>query len=79
MTETKKLVLTFKNGSGKTTSLTLTKFKEPVDPAKVEAAMAVIVQSQIFVAKDGDRKYAKPVSARIVTANTDQIVDLNVG
>ncbi|WP_165964779.1 DUF2922 domain-containing protein [Periweissella cryptocerci] len=79
MVETKKLVLTFKNSLGKTTSLTLAKFKEPVDPAKVEAAMVVIAQSQIFITKEGHRKYATPVSARIVTANTDEIVDLIAG
>ncbi|QBO35012.1 DUF2922 domain-containing protein [Periweissella cryptocerci] len=73
MTEAKKLVLTFKGSHGKSTSLTLAKFKEPVDPAKVKAAMTTIAQSKIFVTKEGHFKYMTPVSARIVATQTDAV------
>lgn len=73
MTEVKKLVLSFKNDEGKSSSLTLTKFKEPVDAAKVKALMEVIAQSDIFVTKNGGRKYKLPLSARVVTTQTDAV------
>ncbi|WP_165964737.1 DUF2922 family protein [Periweissella cryptocerci] len=62
MTEAKKLVLTFENDHGKSSLLTLVKFKEPVDAAKVKATIAVIAQSQIFVTKEGFHTYTTPAS-----------------
>jgi hypothetical protein len=76
--ETKKLVLTFKNEEGKSASMTLNKFKEPIVEADIKAAMEAIAASDAFLNKEGLVKYVTPVSARTVVSNTDDVADFEL-
>lgn len=74
----KKLVLTFKNAAGKTKTLVIPKYKQPLDATKIQQAMAAVVAGAIFVDQDGQTKYVTPISAEEVITESKMIINLKV-
>ncbi|MCM0598292.1 DUF2922 domain-containing protein [Periweissella fabalis] len=72
----KKLLLQFKNEKNTINTLVLKDVLEPIDPAKVQAAMNVIAQSNIFVDKNGKKKYVTPLAAKVVNTEDNSVFDL---
>lgn len=72
----KKLLLQFKNEKNTNNTLVLKDVLEPIDPAKVQAAMAVIAQSNVFEDKKGKKKYVTPVAAKVVNTEDNSVFDL---
>ena len=68
----KTLELIFENEQGKSASIILDQPVEPVDPAKINAALSAIVEENIFTSSGGN--FVKAKSARIVERNVTDIV-----
>ncbi|WP_054746474.1 DUF2922 domain-containing protein [Amylolactobacillus amylophilus] len=63
-TVTKQLTLSFLNGEGKNTSISLSEMNESVTPEVAQAAMEAIVTENIFE-KDGVIVYQTPKKCKI--------------
>lgn len=72
----KKLLLQFKNEKNTINTLVLTDVLEPIDPAKVQAAMKVIADSGVFQDKYGKKKYVTPIAAKVVNTEDNSVFDL---
>lgn len=68
---TKTLEMVFRDAFGKETIIRLADPKDSLTPAEVDAAMDLIVSSNIFTTKTGDLVQA--AEARIVTLDTAAI------
>lgn len=68
----KTLELNFENEKGTTSKIVLNNPVEPVDAAKISAAMAAIISENIFNSSGGD--YVSVKGARLVERNVTDIV-----
>ena len=66
MTETKKLVMVFKNSVGKNVSISIDDPKE----TEIKTTMELIVEKNIF--KKNDYAFVEAVEAKIVTTDTTE-------
>ncbi|APT18305.1 hypothetical protein FC62_GL000863 [Amylolactobacillus amylotrophicus DSM 20534] len=73
-TVTKQLTLSFLNGEGKNTSISLSEMNESVTPEVAQAAMEAIVTENIFE-KDGVIVYQTPKNARYVERHVTPIYE----
>ena len=66
----KNLVMTFLNGSGARTSLSLTAVKDTLTEAQVAAVMEAVIAKNIFFSNGGDlvSKHSAAITERTVTA-----------
>lgn len=70
MTETKKLVMVFKNSVGKNVSISIDDPKDNITETEIKTTMELIVEKNIF--KKNDYAFVEPVEAKIVTTNTTE-------
>lgn len=68
----KTLELAFLTAENKTVRLALANPLEPVDPAKVQAAMDLIIQKNIFATPSGD--LVKKAEARLTEISRNTVV-----
>ncbi|MFD1738186.1 DUF2922 domain-containing protein [Bacillus salitolerans] len=68
----KVLQLQFLNQEDKTVTLTIEDPIEPVDPAAVNAAMDVIIASNVFISSGGE--YTSKKGARVVERNIEEVI-----
>lgn len=71
---TKQLSLTFLNGEGKSTSLSLSEMNEAVTAEVAQAAMEAIVNENIFV-KDGVVVYQTAKNARYIERHVTPVYE----
>ncbi|WP_449540447.1 DUF2922 domain-containing protein [Ferdinandcohnia sp. Marseille-Q9671] len=67
----KTLEMQFTNEDGKTVSISIENPIEPVDPAKVSAAMDTILSANVFLTSGGDLVAKK--GARVVERNVESV------
>lgn len=70
MTESKKLVLVFKNSVDKQMTLTIDDPKESITEAEIKTAMDLIVAKNVF--KKNGNTIVSAVEARVVNTQTDE-------
>ena len=70
MTETKKLVMVFKNSVGKNVSITIDDPKDNITETEIKTTMELIVEKNIF--KKNDYAFVEAVEAKIVTTDTTE-------
>ena len=70
MTETKKLVMVFKNSVGKNVSNTIDDPKDNITETEIKTTMELIVEKNIF--KKNDYAFVEAVEAKIVTTDTTE-------
>ena len=70
MTETKKLVMVFKNSVGKNVSISIDDPKDNITETKIKTTMELIVEKNIF--KKNDYAFVEAVEAKIVTTDTTE-------
>ena len=70
MTETKKLVMVFKNSVGKNVSISIDDPKDNITETEIKTTMELIVEKNIF--KKNDYAFVEAVEAKIVTADTTE-------
>ncbi|WP_343003265.1 DUF2922 domain-containing protein [Clostridium sp. 2218st1_F5_2218SCRN_220325] len=70
MTETKKLVMVFKNSVGKNVSISIDDPKDNITETEIKTTMELIVEKNIF--KKNDYAFVEAVEAKIVTTNTTE-------
>ena len=70
MTETKKLVMVFKNSVGKNVSISIDAPKDNITETEIKTTMELIVEKNIF--KKNDYAFVEAVEAKIVTTNTTE-------
>ena len=70
MTETKKLVMLFKNSVGKNVSISIDDPKDNITETEIKTTMELIVEKNIF--KKNDYAFVEAVEAKIVTTNTTE-------
>lgn len=68
MTETKKLVMVFKNSVGKNVSISIDDPKDNITETEIKTTMELIVEKNIF--KKNDYAFVEAVEAKIVTTDT---------
>ena len=69
MTETKKLVMVFKNSVGKNVSISIDDPKDNITETEIKTTMELIVEN-IF--KKNDYAFVEAVEAKIVTTDTTE-------
>ena len=70
MTETKKLVMVFKNSVGKNVSISIDDPKDNITETEIKTTMELIVEKNIF--KKNDYAFVEAVEAKIVTTDTTE-------
>ena len=70
MTETKKLVMVFKNSVGKNVSISIDDPKDNITETEIKTTMELIVEKNIF--KKNDYAFVEAVEAKIVTNDTTE-------
>ena len=70
MTETKKLVMVFKNSVGKNVSISIEDPKYNITETEIKTTMELIVEKNIF--KKNDYAFVEAVEAKIVTTDTTE-------
>lgn len=70
MTETKKLVMVFKNSVGKNVSISIDDSKDNITETEIKTTMELIVEKNIF--KKNDYAFVEAVEAKIVTTDTTE-------
>lgn len=70
MTETKKLVMVFKNSVGKNVSISIDDPKDNITETEIKTTMELIVEKNIF--KKNDYACVEAVEAKIVTTDTTE-------
>ncbi|WP_195928819.1 DUF2922 domain-containing protein [Clostridium sp. 1001270J_160509_D11] len=70
MTETKKLVMVFKNSVGKNVSISIDDPKDNITETEIKTTMELIVEKNIF--KKNDYAFVEAVKAKIVTTDTTE-------
>ena len=70
MTETKKLVMVFKNSVGKNVRITIDDPKDNITETEIKTTMELIVEKNIF--KKNDYAFVEAVEAKIVTTDTTE-------
>ena len=70
MTETKKLVMVFKNSVGKNVSISIDDPKDNITETEIKTTMELIVEKNIF--KKNDYAIVEAVEAKIVTTDTTE-------
>lgn len=70
MTETKKLVMVFKNSVGKNVSISIDDPKDNITETEIKTTMELIVEKSIF--KKNDYAFVEAVEAKIVTTDTTE-------
>ena len=70
MTETKKLVMVFKNSVGKNVSISIDDPKDNITETEIKTTMELIVEKNIF--KKNDYAFVEAVEAKIVTPDTTE-------
>ena len=70
MTETKKLVMVFKNSVGKNVSISIDDPKDNITDTEIKTTMELIVEKNIF--KKNDYAFVEAVEAKIVTTDTTE-------
>ena len=70
MTETKKLVMVFKNSVGKNVSISKDDPKDNITETEIKTTMELIVEKNIF--KKNDYAFVEAVEAKIVTTDTTE-------
>ena len=70
MTETKKLVMVFKNSVGKNDSISIDDPKDNITETEIKTTMELIVEKNIF--KKNDYAFVEAVEAKIVTTDTTE-------
>ena len=70
MTETKKLVMVFKNSVGKNVSISIDDPKDNITETEIKTTMELIVEKNIF--KKNDYAFVEAVVAKIVTTDTTE-------
>ena len=70
MTETKKLVMVFKNSVGKNVSISIDDPKDNITETEIKTTMELIVEENIF--KKNDYAFVEAVEAKIVTTDTTE-------
>ena len=70
MTETKKLVMVFKNSVGKNVSISIDDPKDNITETEIKTTMELIVEKNIF--KKNDYAFDEAVEAKIVTTDTTE-------
>ena len=64
------LVMTFKNEDGKESTVTLKQVKEGITQAEIEAAMDIIISTDIFTSTGGN--LVSKVKAQVIDKVTDE-------
>ena len=70
MTETKKLVMVFKNSVGKNVSISIDDPKDNITETEIKTTMELIVEKNIF--KKNDYAFVEAVEAKNVTTDTTE-------
>ena len=70
MTETKKLVMVFKNSVGKNVSISIDDPKDNITETEIKTTMELILEKNIF--KKNDYAFVEAVEAKIVTTDTTE-------
>lgn len=70
MTETKKLVMVFKNSVGKNVSISIDDPKDNITETEIKTTMELIVEKNIF--KKNDYAFVEAVEAKIITTDTTE-------
>ena len=70
MTETKQLVMVFKNSVGKNVSISIDDPKDNITETEIKTTMELIVEKNIF--KKNDYAFVEAVEAKIVTTDTTE-------
>ena len=70
MTETKKLVMVFKNSVGKNVSISIDDPKDNITETEIKTTMELIVEKNIF--KKNDYAFVEAVEAKIFTTDTTE-------
>ena len=70
MTETKKLVMVFKNSVGKNVSISIDVPKDNITETEIKTTMELIVEKNIF--KKNEYAFVEAVEAKIVTTDTTE-------
>ena len=70
MTETKKLVMVFKNSVGKNVSISIDDPKDNITETEIKTTMELIVEKNIF--KKNDYAFVEAVEDKIVTTDTTE-------
>ena len=70
MTETKKLVMVFKNSVGKNVSISIDDPKDNITETEIKTTIELIVEKNIF--KKNDYAFVEAVEAKIVTTDTTE-------
>lgn len=70
MTETKKLVMVFKNSVGKNVSISIDDPKDNITETEIKTTMELIVEKNIF--KKNDYAFVEAVETKIVTTDTTE-------
>ena len=70
MTETKKLVMVFKNSVSKNVSISIDDPKDNITETEIKTTMELIVEKNIF--KKNDYAFVEAVEAKIVTTDTTE-------
>ena len=70
MTDTKKLVMVFKNSVGKNVSISIDDPKDNITETEIKTTMELIVEKNIF--KKNDYAFVEAVEAKIVTTDTTE-------
>ena len=70
MTETKKLVMVFKNSVGKNVSISIDDPKDNITETEIKTTMELNVEKNIF--KKNDYAFVEAVEAKIVTTDTTE-------
>lgn len=73
-TTTKTLRLSFQNGEGKSTAITLSNAMENLSSEQVKGAMTKISESNVFE-KDGVPMYVQPVAANYIERTVTPVFD----
>ena len=70
MTESKKLVMIFRNSAGKNVSISIDDPKDDLTEEQIKTAMELIVEKNVF--KKNDYAFVEAVEAKIVTTDTTE-------
>ena len=70
MTESKKLVMIFRNSAGKNVSISIDDPKDDLTEEQIQTAMELIVEKNVF--KKNDYAFVEAVEAKIVTTDTTE-------
>ena len=70
MTESKKLVMIFRNAAGKNVTISIDDPKDDLTEEQIKTAMELIVEKNVF--KKNDYAFVEAVEAKIVTTDTTE-------